>query len=168
MCILLDEVAGRIRQAGPHGRGQRADDRPSILSAQHPVSCGFFSVDQCTSRQSLPADRYRRGRHPPTSVYLCAAASRAIRYNGYSISNLAMADPQRLCVLPRCRGREMDHSNAAWIDGPLRIADFNDRPLPIRRDPAPVLTPRDDGGLGASTTPLFDATWRRSGWKRGW
>jgi hypothetical protein len=64
----------------------------------------------------------------------------------------------------------MDHSNAAWIDGPLRIADFNDRPLPIRRDPAPVLTPRDDGELGASTTTFFDATWhrRRSGWKRGW
>ena len=35
--VLLDEVAGRVRRARPHGRGERAGDRPDLLPAQQPL-----------------------------------------------------------------------------------------------------------------------------------
>ena len=51
MGVLLDEVAGRLRSARPHGRGQRAGDRSGLLSPQQPVQDRLVAVADGPSRQ---------------------------------------------------------------------------------------------------------------------
>ena len=110
MGILLDEVAGRLGSARPHGRGQHDHDRPGVLSPQQPLSARQLALLHGASRQQVPAARHRRGRGPAAAFYLRAAAAATIRHRGNPAAGLAVAFPGRTGVLPRGGRGETRHS----------------------------------------------------------
>ena len=75
MGVLLDEVARRFRLARAHGRGQRAGDRPGVLSPEQPVQDRLVPVANGPSRQPVSSGGYRRGRRAAASLHLRAAAA---------------------------------------------------------------------------------------------